>query len=285
MDCSICTTMPLILRPPRNTICAGCYEAARTTISLVNNFESGEKGPSSTIDHHPAQSHKPNSNTATCKPQPLANLPRWIKSMKDKEDELTDKIDFLSNFVDMFRSQLLTDIYLRPGTDAAPSIPAHRALLAARSEIFKTMLDTEAWKAPANDTITLPELNYDELESLLEFLYSGSLPREKLERNVYSLTLAADKYEIPYLLNFCRRHMLKTLDSSTALEVLEISEAVCSSNELKEAALRYVVKNMDELAFSGKYDVFVARNPHLAVQVTRAFLVDTKQLLLLHNKQ
>ncbi|CAN1255188.1 BTB/POZ domain-containing protein At3g56230 [Linum perenne] len=186
MDCSICTTMPLILRPPRNTICAGCYEAARTTISLVNNFESGEKGPSSTIDHHPAQSHKPN-------PQPLANLPRWIKSMKDKEDELTDKIDFLSNFVDMFRSQLLTDIYLRPGTDAAPSIPAHRALL--------------------------------------------------------------------------------------------ISEAVCSSNELKEAALRYVVKNMDELAFSGKYDVFVARNPHLAVQVTRAFLVDTKQLLLLHNKQ
>ncbi|CAN0909864.1 BTB/POZ domain-containing protein At3g56230 [Linum grandiflorum] len=276
MDCSICTTMPFILRPPRNTICSGCYEAARTAVSLLDQFETGDKGP----DHDPAaHSHyKPNSS----KTQPLANLPRWVNHMKDKEDESTQKVDFLSNLVDLFRSQLLTDIQLKPGDDS-PSIPAHKAILAARSEIFKTMLDAESWKPPENDTITLPELTRDELESLLEFLYSGTLPPHKLEKHVYSLTLAADKYEIPYLLTICQRHMLTSLSPSTALDVLEISDAV-SSPTLKEAAVRCAVRKMEEVAYSEKYEAFVARNPGLAVEVTRAFLVDAKDVLQ-QNKQ
>ncbi|CAI0416211.1 unnamed protein product [Linum tenue] len=179
MECSICCTMPLILRPPRNTICAGCYEAARTAISLVNKFESScDRGSSlsspSSSDHH-----------STHKAQPLANLPKWINSLNETHNELTQKIDFLGNIVQLFRSQLLTDIHLKPGNGGAP-IPAHRALL------------------------------------------------------VNSVC--------------CRS----------------------SSGDLKETAVKYVVKNMEELAFSGKYEAFVASNPHLAVQVTRAFLVDAK---------
>ncbi|CAI0416208.1 unnamed protein product [Linum tenue] len=270
MECSICCTMPLILRPPRNTICAGCYEAARTAISLVNKFESScDRGSSLS---------SPSSSDHQMQAQPLANLPKWINSLNETHNELTQKIDFLGNIVQLFRSQLLTDIHLKPGNGGAP-IPAHRALLAARSEIFKTMLDPDACKSPANDTITLPELNHEELESLLEFLYSGDLAPEKLERHVYALTLAADKYEVPYLLGLCERHMVRSLDASNALEVLEISDSVCcrsSSGDLKETAVKYVVKNMEELAFSGKYEAFVASNPHLAVQVTRAFLVDAK---------
>ena len=40
MDCSICTSMPVILRPPRNTICGACYEGARSIINLINKLES-----------------------------------------------------------------------------------------------------------------------------------------------------------------------------------------------------------------------------------------------------
>lgn len=39
MDCSVCTTMPSILRPPRNTICGSCYDGARTIISLLKKLE------------------------------------------------------------------------------------------------------------------------------------------------------------------------------------------------------------------------------------------------------
>ncbi|KAF2319214.1 hypothetical protein GH714_013997 [Hevea brasiliensis] len=156
----------------------------------------------------------------------------------------------------------------------APAV-VEMCMQAARSEIFKNMLDSDACKAPANDTITIPELNHEELESLLEFLYSGSLAAEKVEKHIYSLTLAADKYEIPFLLKFCERYMLRSLVSSNALDVLEISD-VCSNKILKETALNFIVKNLEDLVFSAKYETFVSKNPHLSVQITRAFLMDAK---------
>jgi speckle-type POZ protein len=39
MDCCVCTTMPLILKPPRNTICGACYEGVRSIINMMNSLE------------------------------------------------------------------------------------------------------------------------------------------------------------------------------------------------------------------------------------------------------
>ncbi|KAG5222109.1 BTB/POZ domain-containing protein [Salix suchowensis] len=203
MDCSVCSSLPFILRPPRNTICGACYEGAKSVIALMNKLESDK-----TIDNKA-------SNSLPSSPNP------WMTGMKDRESELNEKISFLSGSIALLKDQILTDIQLKPGNDG-PSISAHRAYC---------------------DTIMLPELDHQELESLLEFLYSGSLPSEKLEKHVYSLTLAADKYDIPYLLKFCERHMLRFLNSSNALDVLEISDA-CSNKTLKETALNFIVKNM-----------------------------------------
>lgn len=117
----------------------------------------------------------------------------------------------------------------------------------------------------------LSEMSHEELESLLEFLYSGSLPEEKMKKHVYALSVAADKYNIPYLLNMCERHMLDSLSLSNALGFLELSD-VCSNRCLKETVLKFIVKNMREIVFSPAYDAFALKNPHLGVEITRASL-------------
>lgn len=254
--------MPFILRPPRNTICGACYEGARALITFVNKLESDK----------PTTNPPLNSPPSPCKP--LANVTKWMNHMKETEEELNKKISFLSGFVMAFREQLHTDIFLRPGNNGPP-IPAHRALLAAKSEIFKNILESDECKAAASDTIALPELNQEELESLLEFLYSGTLPADKAQKHVYPLFVAADKYEIPYLQEFCERHMLASLSSSNALDILEISD-LCSNKTLKETALNFIVRNVDDVVFSAKYEAFAPKNPHLCVQITRAFLIDSK---------
>lgn len=48
--------------------------------------------------------------------------------MKDNEDELNEKIKYLSEFVAAFRDQVHTDILLKPGNNGPP-IPAHKALM------------------------------------------------------------------------------------------------------------------------------------------------------------
>ncbi|KAH0979594.1 hypothetical protein GBA52_006771 [Prunus armeniaca] len=205
----------------------------------------------------------------------LENVSKWVHDRKDASEELNEKIKFLSGFVVAFRDQIHTDIQLHPG-DNGPPIPAHRALLAIRSEIFNNMLDSDGCKAPPNDAVTLPELNHEELESLLEFLYNGDLHEEKMNKHVYSLFLAADKYGISYLQKLCESHMLESLSTANALDVLEVADG-CSCLTLKENALDFIVKNMHDIVFSAKYDAFALKNPHLCVQISRASLMDAKR--------
>lgn len=262
MDCSICSPMPFVLRPPRNSICGACYEGARSIINFTNNK----------IDTQNKSSDKPTIVPST---KGFTNALKWIKEMKENEEELNEKLRFLEGFADVFRDQIHTDILVKPGDDGPP-IPAHKALLASRSSVLRNMLESDDCKAaPANDTITLSEMKYDELESLLQFLYSGNLAREKLEKHVFSLSIAADKYEIPFLGRFCEKQMLGSLDSSNVLDILEISDT-CSNQTLKETALSFIVDNMEDVVFSGRFDVFALKNPHLTVQITRASFLDIK---------
>ncbi|GAB4832022.1 hypothetical protein Ancab_006039 [Ancistrocladus abbreviatus] len=263
MDCSICSNMPFILRPPRNTICAGCFEGARSLMSLINKFDTDKFAQ-----------HDKSTNPLNSPSKGLANVVKWVKEMKEIEEEQNDKLSFLGRLEAVFRDQIHTDIQLKPGS-SGPPIPAHRALLAAKSEIFRNMLDSDGCKEAPRDTITLPELNHEELQSLLEFLYSGNLPVEKVEKHVYSLSIAADKYEIPFLQKFCERQMLGSLNSSNALDVLEIAD-VCSNQTLKDTALNYIVKNMEDIVFTPKFEAFTLKTPHLCVEITRASLVDMK---------
>ncbi|CAN6565324.1 unnamed protein product [Malus baccata var. baccata] len=253
MDCSICTSMPVMLRPPRNTICLTCYEEARSVISFINKLHIAHGSPD----------QKPNLYSRKCI--------KWVHNMNEVSEELNEKIRLLSGFSVALRDKIHTDILLQPGDDGPP-VPAHRALLAIRLEIFNNILDLDGCKAPPNDTIKLPELNHEELESLLEFLYHGDLSEEKMNKHIYSLSLAADKYGISYLQKLCERHMHKSLSSANALDVLEVAD-VCSSLTLRENALEYIVKNMHDIIFSAKYDTFALKNPHLCVQISRASLI------------
>ncbi|GFZ15087.1 BTB/POZ domain-containing protein [Actinidia rufa] len=305
MDCSICSTMPFILRPPRNAICADCYEGARSLIKFTNKLDNDKAGVGVDKSTNTSSVSSPNSSKVRLKliisssvvllfidldrvdefvPSGswgclftylgFANALKLVKEMKDMEDELNEKLAFLGSFVTSFRHQIHTDIQIKPGNNGPP-IPAHRALLAARSEIFKNILDSDGCKAPPNDLITLHELTYEELDSLLEFLYTGTLPKEKVEKHVYSLSVAADKYDIKFLQKFCEHRMLGSLNSSNALDVLEISD-MCSNQGLKETALNFIVRNMEDVVFSARFDDFALKNPHLTVQITRASFMDIK---------
>jgi len=66
MDCCVCTTMPLILRPPRNTICGACYEGVRSIINMMNGHESEKEKTITTPNGSPISrrnSSKASSNS------------------------------------------------------------------------------------------------------------------------------------------------------------------------------------------------------------------------------
>ncbi|KAL1217091.1 Signal peptide peptidase-like 4 [Cardamine amara subsp. amara] len=186
--------------------------------------------------------------------------------------EAAEKAAFLGSLVVTFKEQMHTDVLVKPA-DEGPPIPTHKAVLAARSKVFRNMLDSDECKTSPEESITLPDLTHEELKSLLEFLYSGNL---KAPYNQYrALYLAADKYDILYLQDVCRSHFIASLSSRNVLDILELASIPCDTI-MKDAAINHIVKNMEEVVVPMKYETFVQRNPDLSVEITRAYLRETK---------
>ncbi|MCL7024964.1 hypothetical protein MKW94_005400 [Papaver nudicaule] len=189
------------------------------------------------------------------------NAVKWIEEAKKREEDCVRLVGILAGSY--------SDIQVKPGN--GPSIHAHRFLLATSSEVFETMLASDMCKSAPVDSVSLPEFNQEELETFLEFLYCGKLSKEKFDEHFCSLALAADKYVIPHLQSYCEHHILKLLNPSNALKIMEVAEA-CSNEVLKAAALKSVLSNARELYYSPAYLEFSRRNPDLMVYITRAHI-------------
>ncbi|KAI3961918.1 hypothetical protein MKW98_022123 [Papaver atlanticum] len=259
MQCSICEKIRTSGHRMRSA-CAVCLSSVEDIMTLIHRdkIDSTKVNPG---DIYWVNTHCSGITTAQ----------KWIQEVHEKQEGL---ISFLGGLAVAFKEGIHTDILVESCT--GPAIPAHRALLAIRSEVFKNMLAADTCKAAPTDSISLKEFNHEELEAFLEFLYCGNLGKEKFEKHYYSLAVAADKYAIPYLQKFCELEILKLLDSSNALKVLEVSD-VCSNQTLKIAALEYIIKRTEELVLPPTYDEFAAKNPHLMANFNMACFILLKE--------
>ncbi|KAL1213610.1 BTB/POZ domain-containing protein [Cardamine amara subsp. amara] len=158
------------------------------------------------------------------------------------------------------------DIIVKPG-DNGQGIYAHKAVLAVRSKVFRNMLESDECKVSPEESITIPDLSYEELKSLLEFFYNGTLsPNNKHIRALY---LAADKYDIQYLQDVCREQIISNLSIDNVLDILELS-TIPSDNILKQAALLAFASRYSLMIFSQRFESFALKNPHLNLEITRA---------------
>jgi speckle-type POZ protein len=167
--------------------------------------------------------------------------------------------------------------HLKPG-------PTHVLTQAARSEVLRHVLssDDERCKAPAGDSISLPDLYHDELSLFLAFLYTGAFEDEDKdglpsleERQLHALLVAGDKYDMPFLRRACEARLAARVEPSNVLRTLEVAE-LSGSAVLKERAMDTVVEHAQQLVFSPEYHDFAVRNASLCVEITRALMANKK---------
>ncbi|KAH7443124.1 hypothetical protein KP509_02G020800 [Ceratopteris richardii] len=116
----------------------------------------------------------------------------------------------------------------------------------------------------------IPDIVYNELKRLVEFIYSGQLTPEALKDHSKSLIVAADKYDVPQLLEICEAYLVETLNTENVLGILELSARLSSPAVLESAALHVVLKNWKSIIFSNEYEEFALKNPLLALEVSRS---------------
>ena len=99
-------------------------------------------------------------------------------------------------------------------------IPAHRFILAIGSPVFEAMFYGEL--AETEDTIELPDCDYESLLELFRYIYSDEVNLSG--SNVVGVLYLAKKYIVPSLADKCMEYLQKNLDPSNVFTILPFAE-------------------------------------------------------------
>ncbi|KAJ4870429.1 putative BTB/POZ domain-containing protein [Raphanus sativus] len=182
---------------------------------------------------------------------------------------------FLGGLTKLLKEQWQADVFLKAGNSAeGATISAHKLVLASRSVVLKKIMESDELKASSKlETVTFSEMKHEELETLVEFMYSvnGSISSESLKKHVRPLYLAADKYEIPHLRDICRNQLISSLNASNALNILELAQ-IPFDKALNDAAFTSIMNNISTITSSAEFKLFVVNHPDLSVEIMKASL-------------
>jgi len=125
---------------------------------------------------------------------------------------------------------------------------AHQAILKARSPVLRAMLEANMAEK-ASGRIVIDDLSSLTVSLLLDFLYTADIPPNIAEMEdspevLGRLMKAADKYEVPNLMELCIGWLKRDISLENMLKILEVSHELGNPG-LKEACLAFVTRDAD----------------------------------------
>ncbi|CAD6264527.1 unnamed protein product [Miscanthus lutarioriparius] len=141
----------------------------------------------------------------------------------------------LSSLARMLHEDILTDITINA---ADGSVRAHRAILATRSPVFRSMFSHDLREKELS-TVDISDMTLDACRAFLSYIY-GDVRGEEFLANRLALLRAADKYDIDDLREACHESLLEDIDTGNVLERLQTAH-LYRLPRLKGGCLRFLV--------------------------------------------
>ena len=145
--------------------------------------------------------------------------------------------------------------------------PAHRAILAQRSEVFRKMFEVNMTEKH-NQHVVIKDLSADAVSDLLTFIYTDAAPN--IKEVAPELLAAAEKYNISRLKAVCEEELAKSLDVDNVINRLIASE-MYRAFQLKDAALHWISKHAPDVVKTASWKPFCEQHPELVTAICEQF--------------
>ena len=142
---------------------------------------------------------------------------------------------------------------------------AHKAVLAARSEVFAAMLSNEMLEK-INSYIEIKDLTPQTAEKMLNFMYNDKVDDLDLKKSAPELLAAAEKYNLKRLKEICIAAMHENLDIENVIQTLKVAD-IYSIADLKKEALKFINANREIMKSQDNFKTFIAERPHLVMEL------------------
>jgi len=168
----------------------------------------------------------------------------------------------VEDMTSFFESAELCDVVLVAGER---KVKAHRAILAARSKVFRAMFKKGTREAEAR-AVAIEGMEGDTLAELVGYIYTGKAGG--LPANALELMAAADMYELQELKSICAEEVLSNISLENVVEVLILAMRH-SAPTVVARALYFIKANFSQFNASGKLEQ-LRDHPDIMVKVCRA---------------
>lgn len=120
---------------------------------------------------------------------------------------------------------------------------AHKAILAARSEVFAAMFEHDRLEKRSN-VVEIQDVSYDIMRQVFEYLYTGSVCASG--NTAGDLLIAANKYCIDGLKKLCEKILNCNLTIDNALECLTLADAY-NADHLKAKSIEFILEHAEQV--------------------------------------
>lgn len=143
------------------------------------------------------------------------------------------------------------------------SFPAHKNVLSSRSDVFKTMLQSDMMES-STGSVEIADIEPTTFKEFLGYIYTGKLPELTVELAT-ELYEVGDKYAVDALKARCGDILKENVTLENACGLLILADRH-SDPEFKEYVMRYIVKEEIPLV-SEEWSDFCSGHPDLAIEI------------------
>jgi len=159
---------------------------------------------------------------------------------------------------DLYNNKDFSDVVVKCGNI---KFECHQLFLTTRSPVFKAMLTSGKKEKNRTNEIQVDDVKPEVMAELIEFIYTGK--SSNLDKYAMDLLIAADKFQMDSLKEFCEKKLLTTLGIKNCFSLLIMGDKY--SPNIKKYALKFAIENRESI----KFEDCLADHPSLMTEILK----------------